>query len=190
MVDSSPLMGLRTTLPRLAEEVLMKLLRTLLALAFWPALAHAAPAGEVGWLNWNQGVSEAALTGRPILVDVYTDWCGWCRRMDRDVYSRDDVREYLAGHFITVKLNAEALDEGRYQERNYTSRALAQQFRVSGYPTTVFLRPNGEHLVNVPGYVPANRFVLMLRYIGEDHIGRGVSWADFEKSATAARTRP
>jgi thioredoxin-related protein len=157
----------------------------LLCLPFAPP-AMAGAAGEVGWLNWNQGMSEAAITHRPILVDVYTDWCGWCKRMDRDVYARDDVREYLRGHFIVVRLNAEALDEARFEDRNYTSRALAQRFHVSGYPTTLFLKSSGEHIVSVPGYVPADRFKLMLRYIGEDHVGRGEKWADFEKGATSA----
>jgi thioredoxin-related protein len=162
----------------------------LIALAPWPAAAPAAESGraELGWLNWNQGISEASITRRPILIDVYTDWCGWCKRMDRDVYSRDDVRGYLNQHFILVRLNAESADEASYGGRTLTSRALAQQ--LTGYPTTIFLKSNGEHIANVPGYVPADRFKLMLRYIGEDHIGRGVSWEDFEKSAAAGPIHP
>ena len=173
----------------------MRLARTLFcfSLLVWPAFPAAAEsgrAGPVGWVNWNQGISEAAITKRPILVDVYTDWCGWCKRMDKDVYSRDDVREYLSKNFITVKLNAESAEEARYKDRTLTSRALAQQLRVSGYPTTIFLRANLEHMGNVPGYIPADRFLRLLRYIGEDHIGRGVSWQEFEKSAPAAPSRP
>lgn len=173
----------------------MKLALTLLLISFslWPAMAAAADSGPVApldWLKWNQGVSEAASAKRPILVDVYTDWCGWCKRMDRDVYARDDVRQYLKKHFVVVKLNAESAEEARYGERTLTSRALAQQLRVSGYPTTVFLKPNGEHIASVPGYIPAERFKNMLRYIGEDHIGRGVSWQEFEKSAAAGKIHP
>ena len=70
------------------------------------------------------------------------------------------------------------------------ARALAQHFRVSGYPTTIFLGPGGEHIASVPGYVPPERFRLMLRYIGEAHIRRGVSWQEFEKSAAAGPIRP
>ena len=68
----------------------------LFTLALRPPAVLAAESGSpLGWLNWDQGLSEASITKRPILVDVYTDWCGWCKRMDRDVYSRDDVRAYL-----------------------------------------------------------------------------------------------
>ena len=173
----------------------MKFARTLLliSLPLWPSAVPAAESGRgapPGWLSWNQGVAEASSTRRPILVDVYTDWCGWCKRMDQDVYAREDVREYLNRHFIVVKLNAESAEALRYGDRTLTARALAQQLRVSGYPTTVFLRPGREHIANVPGYVPADRFLRMLRYIGEDHIGRGVSWQEFEKSAAAGPIRP
>jgi thioredoxin-related protein len=173
----------------------MKLTWTLLLILLppWPQAVPTAEAGgaaPLGWLSWNQGMSEASATKRPILVDVYTDWCGWCKRMDRDVYARDDVRGYLSQHFVLVRLNAESTDEARYAGRTITSRALAQQLRVSGYPTTIFLKPNGDHIANVPGYVPADRFKVMLQYIGEDHIGRGESWEEFEKSAAAGPIKP
>jgi thioredoxin-related protein len=170
----------------------MKIASLLLALALstgpaWVSGARAAGAEDVEWLGWNKAMAEAASKDRPILVDVYTNWCGWCKRMDRDVYARADVRQYLSRHFVAVRLNAESLDEVRFEDRAYTLRGLAQRFHVSGYPTTIFLKSNGEHLASVPGYVPADRFKLLLRYIGEDHIGRGVQWPDFERTAAPAR---
>lgn len=155
---------------------LFRMLPVLALLAAVPA--HAA---GFGWKSWNAGMAEAKATGRPVLVDVYTDWCGWCKRMDRDVYSRAEVRDYLAKKFVTIKLDAESSELANFEDRSMTLGAIAQRFKVSGYPTTIFLRGNGEHVVNVPGYVPAERFKLMLEYIGDDHISRGVKWTDFEK---------
>ena len=150
----------------------------------WAGPATSAPA-KVAWRDWNAGLKEAEQLQRPILVDVYTDWCGWCKRMDHDVYSRADVRDYLSKRFVTVKLDAEAGDAGVYDGKTYTSATLAGKFHVTGYPTTIFLRANGEHLVNVPGYVPADRFLLLLRYIGEGAMDRNVSFDDFVKSESA-----
>ena len=155
----------------------------LFALSLLATPVIAAEPSPVNWQSWDPGLRVAVKTQRPVLVDVYTDWCGWCRRMDRDVYAQSDVRDYLARRFVTVKLNAEANDEASYEGKQYTSRTLAGRFRVSGYPTTIFLRPNGEHLVNVPGYVPADRFLLLLRYIGEGAMDRGQSFDDFTKNA-------
>lgn len=149
----------------------------LLVLGLNTQVHAAAPA----WKDWNAGLREAATAGKPVVVDVYTDWCTWCKRMDQDVYSRPEVKQYLAAHFVTVKLNAEYTTAARYEGKAFTSRSLAERFRVNGYPTTIFLRANGTHIANVPGYVPADRFMLLLRYIGDGHMERGVSYDDFVK---------
>jgi len=134
------------------------------------------------WKSSFSSAASGASQGQVIFVDVYTDWCGWCKRMDRDVYSRADVRDYLSKSFVVVKLNAEAQDGLQYQGQDLTSAGVAEQFHVTGYPTTVFLRSNGAHLINVPGYVPADRFLLVLRYIGEGQMDKGVEWESFLKA--------
>ena len=131
------------------------------------------------WQTWNAGLASAAQANRPVLVDVYTDWCGWCKRMDRDVYAKPEIAEYLGAHFVTVRLNAESAEPVTYQGRSGNARSLASQFDVSGYPTTIFLTAKGEHLVNVPGYIAPERFMLLLRYIGDGHMDRGEKWETF-----------
>jgi thioredoxin-related protein len=145
--------------------------------------AKKPASSETSWRNWQPGLEEASRAKKPILVDVYTDWCGWCKRMDRDVYSRTDVQEYLAKNYVVIRLNAESAAAATYQGQSTTEKSLASGFRVTGYPTTVFLRPTGDHMVNVPGYVPADRFLRILRYLAEGHMDRGVSFEAFEKTA-------
>jgi thioredoxin-related protein len=146
------------------------------------AHSNAAAAGP-DWRSWDRGLAEAAATGRPVLVDVYTDWCGWCRRMDRDVYSRPGVQEYLARRFVTVKLDAESGQPARFENRSWTSRALAQRLGVTSYPTTVFLDSKGRRTESVPGYLPPDRFLLLLRYFGDGHAARGEAFGDFVRDA-------
>jgi thioredoxin-related protein len=153
---------------------------------FHPATALAAPA----WRSWDAGLREAATSGRPVLVDVYTDWCGWCKRMDRDVYARPDVQDYLARKFVTVKLDAESGEVARYGGRTYTSRTLAARFGVTGYPATLFLSSKGAELGNVPGYLGPQDFLLLLRFIGEGHAGRGEKLEDFMRAEKAGGARP
>lgn len=147
------------------------------------APARGAAAARVAWRGWDEGLAEAKTSGRPVLVDVYTDWCGWCRRMERDVYARPEVRAYLDRHYVTIKLNAESEQPASYRGRRHTQQSIAAEFGVTGYPTTLFLKPNGEHLVKAPGYLPADRFLLILRYVAEGHFENGVSFDAFTKSA-------
>ena len=151
-----------------------------------PANALGGPA----WRSWDAGLREAGTTGRPVLVDVYTNWCGWCKRMDRDVYARADVQDYLARKFVTVKLDAENNAAARYEGRVYTSRTLAARFGVTGYPTTLFLSAKGAQLGNVPGYSPPQDFLLLLRFIGDGHAARGEKLEDFLRAAKASKSRP
>lgn len=165
-----------------------RLLLAAFGTALWAALllptsALAAP----GWRGWDAGLAEAGRTGRPVLVDVYTDWCGWCKRMDRDVYARSDVQQYLASKFVVVRLNAESNESARYEGKAYTARTLAARFGVSGYPTTIFLNGRGDHLGNVPGYFPPSRFLLLLRFIGDGHAERGEKFEDFARAESAGR---
>lgn len=157
----------------------------ILLLAVFAPQARAAATSATPWRAWDAGMAEAEKSQRPILVDVYTDWCGWCKRMDRDVYTRPEIRDYLSKNFVMVKLNAEANDAARYEGRSWTSRSLASRFQVTGYPTTIFLRANGEHLANLPGYIAADRFLLLLRYVGEGAMDRGVTFEDFSRNASS-----
>lgn len=168
-------MKLRTSpVPRRAAVCSALALLVLVALPAPPARA-----GGVVWRGWNEGMAAAAAAGKPVIVDVYTDWCGWCKRMDRDTYSRDEVGAYVNRHFVMVRLNAESGERMQYAGRTLTGRALAGGFQVTGYPTTVFLRPNGDHMVNVPGYLPPEKFMKLVRYIGDGALDRGVKWEEY-----------
>ena len=107
--------------------------------------------------------------------------------MDRDVYARADVSEYLNRHFVSVKLDAEGGQRLTYQGEARSARAIASGFRVSSYPTTIFLDASGEHLVNVPGYLPADRFLLLLRYIGDGDMEKGVKWEEYVQRQNAKK---
>jgi thioredoxin-related protein len=166
---------------RLPTRLLLTALLTILA---------ATPARAVQWKAWNPGLEAARSAGKPVLVDVYTDWCGWCKRMDAEVYAKPDVSDYLASHFVTVRLNAESGEQAVYQGRNYSARTLASSFDVSGYPTTIFFDGTGEHLANVPGYLPRERFLLLLRFIGDGHMARNESFEAYMKQAQGTHLAP
>jgi thioredoxin-related protein len=159
----------------------------LAALALPAARTAAAAPPPIAWRAWDRGLEEARASGRPVLVNVVTDWCGYCRRMKAEVYAKPEIRDYLADHFVVVTLNAEAADPAHYEGKALNSRSLAARFGVSGYPTTIFLRSDGEHLVNVPGYVESPNFLRILHYIGDGHMERGVTFKEFTEQTSGPR---
>ncbi|RKY36727.1 MAG: hypothetical protein DRP78_02935 [Candidatus Omnitrophota bacterium] len=108
---------------------------------------------DVSQISWSddltQSLNTAQQEGKPVLIDFYTRWCGWCKRMDKDTYGNKDVASALLG-FVCVKVNAEQhLD-------------LAKKYHVRGFPCTVFLRSDGEIITVVPGYLDARDFLSLL----------------------------
>lgn len=138
--------------------------------ALWAVLAVTASAGDRPELKWKPleaGFAEAKRTNKKIMIDVYTDWCTWCKRLDRDVYGSADVAEYLDRQYVIIKLNAESKSKVVFDKTSYTEAELAQALGVSGYPTIIFFDSNGEPLDKLGGYVPANEFLPIIKYFGD-----------------------
>lgn len=99
----------------------------------------------------------ASQSGKLIMVDVYTDWCGWCKRLDRNTFSNAEVVG-LASGFVAMKANAEK-----------SGRALARRYRVRGYPTILFLDAGGDLAGRIDGYLGPSQFAQQLKRIKRRH---------------------
>lgn len=127
--------------------------------------------------TFEEALKTAKEQDKKVIVDVYTDWCGWCKKMDRNAYSNSEIKEIIEDNFIFVKLNAEGSDIINYKGKQYTCSELSAYFQVSGYPTTIFLTSDGnviEYLYdkfkmnNLPGYYNTSDFKKMLLYIKDE----------------------
>jgi thiol:disulfide interchange protein len=97
-----------------------------------------------------RALEVARADGKLVVADVYTDWCGWCKKMDTTIYS-DPAIVALSKHQVFVKLNAE--DRGQGQ-------SFAEQLGVKGYPTTIVLDGQGRVLNAAEGYIASPRAFL------------------------------
>lgn len=134
---------------------------------------------EVEWREFGSGLYEAGEEEKLVLVDVYTSWCGWCKRMDKTTYRDEEVLSYLEENFISVKMDAESKELASYRGEAYEYRQIAAGFRITGYPTTLFLEPDGQHITTVPGFMKPNEFLIVLRFIGDGHY-KDKSWEEYQ----------
>lgn len=101
--------------------------------------------------DWETILQKAESEGKPIFVDVYTDWCGPCKKMSREVFPQKEVGDYYNANFINVKVDAEK-GEGP---------ALAQKFGAKGYPTLLFVSADEEVLHKVVGALESEMLIAM-----------------------------
>jgi len=99
--------------------------------------------------TWNQVLALAKKENKPIFLDVSASWCGYCKRMKSNVYTDVEVANYYNSSFINVSVDAEK-GEGIQ---------LAQKYGVKGYPTFIFINPDGSVATQSSGYQDKNDFL-------------------------------
>lgn len=134
--------------------------------------------------------AEAKIKKQPrkVVIDVYTDWCGWCKKMDKSTYTDPAVVEYINKNFYAVKLNAEGKDPITLGGHTYTynPQYRAHELAVAllqgqmSFPTTVYLDERFNMLTPVPGYLDAPTFTKIMTYFGGNH-HKNMSWPEYEK---------
>ncbi len=131
-----------------------RVIAVVLALATVP-FAGCRGGGDSAWFRGDvpQAIAEAGSRNTLVMVEFFTDWCTWCRRLETETFADPDVRRELAG-IVPVRVDAEK-----------DGAELARKLGVDGYPTMVFLGPDGNEVDRIVGYLPPDRFLEQLRLI-------------------------
>lgn len=141
-------------------------------------------------LQW-QGAEKVSelykIEQKPIIVDLYTDWCHYCKVMDETAYANDSLTNYVANHFYAVKLNAEDKDDLVWMGKKYkyVPRYKVHELAIEltkgnlVYPTTIIIPPTGEPMI-VGGAMPIYRIESILKYYGSNTY-KSTSYDDFNK---------
>lgn len=122
-------------------------------------------AGQVQQISLQDAQVLAKDTGKHIVLDVFTVWCGYCRQMDTKTYPDAAVQAVIGQSFIRVRLNAESKKKVVFNGRTYTEEDLAKSMGVTSYPSTIFITPEGKTIGYQPGYMDATLFSRLLRFV-------------------------
>ena len=141
----------------LQDKRVLIIILVFLAFASWEIYDYLRPTTDkVSWVDdYENALEKSKLRDKPLMIYFYTDWCSWCRKLERETYNNDQVATLLNENFICLRINAE-------KHPNLTA-----QYVIPGFPVTLFLSSNGEELGRIIGYkgpdvflIPANLYFL------------------------------
>lgn len=148
-------------------------------------------AQEVNWLPFEKAIELNKKDPKPIMVDLYTDWCGWCKRMDATTYKNSKIVKYINDHFYAVKMDGEGKEDITFKGKKfkfkqqgrtkYHELAAAILNGKMSYPTTAFFNKDEQLIQTIPGYLTEKRFEVILAYFKADAYKK-TPWQDFEKN--------
>lgn len=144
------------------------------------ASASAGPAQEgnsqaIHWYTWEEAIAASEQQPKKFFIDVYTDWCGWCKKMDATTFADPQVAEYMNQNFYPVKLDAEQKEDIVFDghtfkyiqsgSRGVHELAYALLDGQLGFPSYVYLNEKRQRITVSPGYKPVSALMQEMQTI-------------------------
>ena len=134
---------------------------------------------KIKWISLEDAVYLQQTEPRNIIIDVYTNWCGPCKKLDRETFGNKDLIKYVNDNYYAVKFNAEGNDTIEFQGYEFTnpnfdptktrrrnsSHEFTRALQVSAYPTVVFLDKSSNVLYKLRGFQPVPQMEFFLKYL-------------------------
>ena len=146
-----------------------------------------SPEAHITWLTWEQAQAAQKKNPKKIFVDVYTDWCGWCKRMDATTFENPAIAKYMSENFYCVKFNAETKEtitfkgEAYKSDGRYSSLATFLMQNRMSFPTTIYLDETLNLINIVPGYMDPKSAEVVLNYHATNSF-KNTPWDEFQKN--------
>jgi len=161
-------------------------------------LSSFAQETKVKWYSFDEAIKLNKKEKRKIFIDVYTDWCGWCKKMDATTFTNPEIAKILNEDYYAVKFDAEQKGEIVYQgktfkyvangQRGYHELAAALLNNKLSFPSVAYLNEDSKYLTTVPGYQTPERLEPILMFFAGDAF-KTVSFDEFQKNFISERNK-
>lgn len=165
-----------------------KLTAITIFLTVFTVLNGFSQSNKINWLTIEEAYQKIQQEPRKVLVDVYTDWCGWCKVMDRNTFTDPSVVDYVNKNYYAVKFDAESKESVKIGDTVYKYDAARRSNEVAiallqgkmSYPSIVYLDEEFRMIQPIPGYMDAKAFHQVITFIGGNHFN-AEPFEDFKK---------
>ncbi|MCL1864268.1 MAG: thioredoxin fold domain-containing protein [Spirochaetes bacterium] len=121
---------------------------------------------------------------KPVLIFFYTEWCTFCKKMDKETFNNNEIAQYMNENYINIRVNPEKENSKiKVMEKDLTPYELMMHTGAQGFPTTLFFNDKMKPLTVIPGYVENKTFLLILKYLKEEWYNKNVSMDDYIKNS-------
>lgn len=130
----------------------------------------------ITWLTFEEGMAKSAIDRKPLFIDVYTDWCSWCKVMMTEAFIDPAIVNYLNSNYLPVRFNAESSTPVNFSNKTFVDTIISNkhihQLAIAlldarpAYPTLVYITRDGKKFA-VPGYQKAPGLLPYLVYYNE-----------------------
>ncbi len=151
---------------------------------------------SVNWISFSEAYKKCKMNPRPIMIDVYTTWCGPCKMMSSQTFNNPAIAKYINDNFYAVKFDAETKDSVKFDSYVFVSSDVnnpkaPHQFAASildnqlAYPSIVFLNNQIQRIDILKGFMTANQFEPIIHYYGSGDY-QTTKWDDYHKTFVSA----
>jgi thioredoxin-related protein len=130
-------------------------MKRLLSALFVCGLAGTLLAGDLPWLtSVPEAKTKATKESKLLLLDFTgSDWCGWCKKLDSETFSKSEFADYAKKNLVLVTVDFPSDKVPQTSELKMANKDLAKKYEVSGYPTLVVMKPDGTVVWKQVGYL-------------------------------------
>ena len=148
-------------------------------------------AQSIQWMTFEEAIEAQQSVKKKVFVDIYTDWCSWCKKMDQTTFHNKVIADYINEHYYPVKFNAESNSDITFKgntyefvrqgRRGYHQLAVElTQGRLS-FPTVVFLDENLHIIQALRGFQSSLRFEQIMTYFAQDYY-KTTPWSTYSEN--------